>query len=174
MTTQLNLSYSITFKASTKVIDNQGEFSSEDLIQQQLQFSSNALINSAAKRIEISLLPSSYTTLNPLRVYDIDLDSLKVGFIRAIYIKSEKQFLYSTASTPSLLDTQDKILSQCLVLDRGVMPSPSIYVPDEIYPKYIRLINPLEINGGGTGNSIEDVPIIVSAFIICTPATPTI
>ena len=109
MTTNLNLKYSITFSASTKVIDNAGEFSSEDIAQQQLQFNSNSLINAGAQRLEINLLPTLTSTPNSSRVYDIDLDNLNIGFIRMLYIKAEAQFLFSTASSavsPKILTPQ--------------------------------------------------------------------
>jgi hypothetical protein len=174
MTTQLNLKYAITFNASTKVIDNAGEFSSEDSVQQQLQFNSNSLLQSAASRIEVQLLPTPYLTPSNGRVYDIDLDALNIGYLRTLYIKSDNQFLFSMANTLSNLNTQLRTLGQAFVLDRGVMPPLNIFVPDEAYPRYIRLMNPLEINGGGTGNNDADIPITVSIFIINTPITPNI
>jgi len=174
MTTNLNLKYSITFSAATKVIDNNAEFSSEDIAQQQLQFNSNSLINSAAKRIEIQLYPTPYLTPSIHRVYDLDLNSLKIGFLRMIYIKSETQFLYSTADSLINLGTAPRELTQCYVIDKGFMPSPTIFTPDIPYAKFIRLINPLEINGGGSGNSEADIPILVSLLIVSTPATPLI
>lgn len=174
MTTNLNLKYSITFSAATKVIDNNAEFSSEDIAQQQLQFNSNSLFNSAAKRIELQLYPTPYLTPSINRVYDLDLNSFKVGFIRMLYLKSETQFLYSTADTSLNLNTAPRELTQCCVIDKGVMPSPSIFTPDIPYPKFLRLINPLEINGGGNGNSDADIPILVSIFIITTSLTTSI
>lgn len=174
MSTTLNLKYSVTFSASTKVIDNAGEFSSEDLAQQQFQFNSNSLINSAAKRIELNLLPTNYLTPAVTRVYDIDLDSLNVGFIRMLYIKAEAQFLFSVSNTLVGLNTAPRLLTQCYVLDQGTMPAPNLVIPDNPYPKFIRLINPIEINGGGSGNSDADIPLLTSIFIITTPSTPNI
>jgi hypothetical protein len=172
MTTQLNFKYGITFNASTKVIDAAGEFSSEDSIQQQLLFNSNSLVNSAACRIEITAMPTFYLTPANLRIYDVDLDALNIGYLRALYIKSDKQFLYSTASSLSALNNATRQLAQAVVLDRGIMPPLNVFVPSDTYPKYIRLINPIEINAGGTGNNDSDVPIIISLFIVNTPATP--
>lgn len=174
MTTNLNLKYSITFSASTKVIDNAGEFSSEDIAQQQLQFNSNSLINAGAQRLEINLLPTLTSTPNSSRVYDIDLDNLNIGFIRMLYIKAEAQFLFSTASSTTLLNTATRTLAQSYVLDTGIMPALNRFVPDLAYPKFIRLMNPIEINGGGSGNSDADIPLLVSLFILTTPVTPNI
>lgn len=174
MSTNLNLKYSVTFSASTKVIDNNGEFSSEDLAQQQLQFNSNSLINSAAKRIEVSLLPTNSSTPTSTRVYDIDLDNLNIGFIRMLYIKAEAQFLFSVSNTLVGLNTSPRLLTQCYVLDQGPMPPLNLLNPDNPYPKFIRLINPLEINGGGSGNSDSDIPLLTSVFLITTPKTPDI
>lgn len=174
MSTNLNLKYSVTFSAATKVIDNNGEFSSEDLAQQQFQFNSNSLINSAAKRIEVNLLPTNYLTPTSTRVYDLNLDDLNIGFIRMLYIKAEAQFLFSVANTITGLNTAPRLLTQCYVLDQGTMPPNNLLIPDNPYPKFIRLINPLELNGGGSGNSDADIPLLVSIFIITTPATPNI
>lgn len=174
MATQLNLKYGITFNASTKVIDNAGEFSSEDSIQQQLLFNSNSLLQSAASRIEVQLLPTPFGTPSNNRIYDIDLDALNIGYLRIIYLKSDSQFLYSTSNTLTNLNTSVRTLGQAFVLDRGVMPPLNVFIPDEMYPKYIRLINPLEINGGGTGNNDADIPIIVSIFTVNTPVTTVI
>jgi hypothetical protein len=174
MSTQLNLKYSITFNASTKVIDNAGEFSSEDHVQQQLLFNSNSLLQSSASRIEVQLLPTPYNTPSNSRVYDVDLDALNIGYLRIIYIKCDNQFLYSLADTLTNLNTAPRTLSQAVVLERGVMPPLNVFVPDEPYPKYIRLMNPIEVNGGGTGNNDADIPITVSIFCIATPSTPNI
>lgn len=174
MTTQLNLKYNITCNASTKVIDGGGEFSSEDSVQQQLLFNSNSLLQSAASRIEVQLLPTLSSTPSNNRIYDIDLDALNIGYLRFVYLKSDSQFLYSSADTLTNLNTSVRLLTQAFVLDRGVMPPLNVFAPDEAYPKYIRLINPLEVNGGGTGNNDADIPIIVSILTVNTPITPTI
>lgn len=174
MSTSLNLKYNLTFNASTKLIDIAGEFSSEDVIQQQVLFNSNSLVNAAAKGIEIPLYPTPYLTPSNNRIYDIDLDALNVGYIRIVYIKAEAQFLYSTSNSLLGLNSAPRTLAQAYVLDKGNMPSPSIFTPDEIYPKFIRLINPLEVNGGGSGNSLNDIPLLVSCFIVTTPSTPSI
>lgn len=171
MSTELNLQYSTTFTATTKVIDGGGEMSSEDVTQQQIRFNANSLGASEAKRIELALLPTPYMTPNSNRIYDINLESQQVGFLRTLFIKSEKQFLYSTANTIANLANTPRTLGRLFILDRGVMVAPSAFVPDLPYPKYIRLMNPLEVNGGGTGTDLTDIPLIVSVFLVCTPLT---
>lgn len=171
MSTQLNFKYSTTFTATTKVIDGSGEMSSEDVIQQQIQFNANSLVNSEAKRIELALLPTPYSTPTADRIYDINLELQQAGYVRAIYIKSEKQFLYSTADTIANLATAPRTLARTFIIDKGTMVTPAAFTPDLPYPKHIRLMNPLEVNGGGTGNDPTDTPVIVSVFIVVTPPT---
>jgi hypothetical protein len=171
MPTQLNLKYSSTFTATTKVIDSAGEMSSEDVIQQQVQFNSNSLSNSEAKRMELALLPTPYNTPNAYRIYDINLEVQQSGYIRTLFIKSEKQFLYSTADTVSNLPMAARTLARLFAIDKGAMVPSSAFTPDIPYPKHIRLMNPLEVNGGGSGNDSTDIPIIVSVFIVVTPLT---
>lgn len=171
MSTQLNLKYSITFNASTKVIDPPNEMSSEDSVQQQVMFNTNSLINSEVHRTELALLPTPYQTPNAARVYDINLESIHSGYLRVLYIKSEAQFLYSTSDTSTNLAAAPRSLVRLIALDRGCMISPNAFTPDIPYPKFIRLMNPLEVNGGGDGNNGSDTPLIVSVFAIITPAT---
>ena len=76
---------------------------------------------------------------------NIDLDNLNIGFIRMLYIKAEAQFLFSTASSIALLNTATRNLAQSYVLDTGIMPALNRFVPDIDYPKFIRLMNPIEI-----------------------------
>lgn len=166
----LNLKYAITFSSTTKQVDPSGELSNEDSIQQQSNFSSNSLNQATVKRIDISALPTSYKTPNASRVYDIDLQKMQAKYLRILHAKSNSQFLLSTADTPENLDLAPRSLVRDFVLDSGVQPNPTLFVPDLPYPKYIRIINPLEINGGGNGNNPDDAPILVSLFIVCTKA----
>lgn len=174
MSTQLNLKYSITFNGTTKIIDAPNEMSSEDSIQQQVMYNTNSLINSEVHKTEVALLPTSYATPNASRIYDINLESLHAGFLRVLNIKSEAQFLYSTADTINNLANAPRTLARLFAIDRGHMVTPSAFTPDIPYPKYIRLMNPLEVNGGGDGNSLTDIPLIVSVFAVVTPSTPLI
>jgi len=171
MSTTLNLKYTVTFTGTTKVIDANNEMSSEDVVQQQVQYNTNAIDNGEIHKVEVALLPTPYQTPTVARVYDINLESLQAGFVRSIYIKSELQFLYSTADTVANLATAPRTLARLYAIDRGIMVAPTAFTPDIEYPKHIRLINPLEVNGGGDGNSTTDTPIIVSVFIVVTPAT---
>ena len=171
MTVTTNIQYKLLFKSSTTVVDSLGELSAEDTIQQQTQYCSNSLEDAGSKRMEVFLLPTPYSTPLTTRVYDINLELLHAGFIRILHIKSDFPFLYSYADSTANLNNAKRTLAKSFVLDKGSMISPSIFTPDQPYPKYIRLINPLEINGGGTGNDPDDTPILASIFLVCTPAT---
>jgi len=171
MSTVLNLKYNVTFTGTTQVIDPPNEMSSEDVVQQQVQYNTNAIINGEIHKAEVALLPTPYMTPITDRVYDINLELLQAGFLRSVYIKSEYQFLYSTADTLGNLATAPRTLARLYAQDRGVMVTPAAFTPDIAYPKFIRLMNPLEVNGGGDGNSATDTPIIVSVFMVVTPAT---
>lgn len=171
MTVTTNIQYKLLFNSSTKVVDTAGELSAEDTIQQQTQYCSNALEDAGSKRIELFLLPTPYATPLSTRVYDVNLELLQTGFVRILHIKSDHPFLYSYADSTANLNAANRTLAKSFVLDKGTMISPSIFTPDQPYPKYIRLINPLEINGGGTGNDPDDEPILASIFLLCTPPT---
>lgn len=171
MSTTLNLKYNVTFTGTTQVIDILNEMSSEDVVQQQVQYNSNSIENGEVHKLELALLPTPYQTPNADRIYDIDLESLQAGFLRAIYIKSERQFLCSSSDTLTNISSATRTLVKLYAIDRGVMVTPSAFTPDLNYPKYIRLMNPLEVNGGGDSNSSTDTPILVSVFMIITPPT---
>ena len=171
MSSLLNLKYSVTFTGTTKVIDVNNEMSSEDTTQQKVSLNTNAIEDGGVHKLEVPLLPTPYATPSASRIYDINTESFQAGFLRSIYIKSESQFLYSVADTANNLITAPRTLARLYSIDRGTMVTPSAFTPDQPYPKYIRLMNPLEVNGGGDGNSTTDTPILVSVFIVVTPAT---
>lgn len=164
----INLKYTLTFSSTIKLIDDSGELSNEDSIQQQSSFASNSLSNATVKRIDISALPTSYKTPSATRVYDIDLNKLHVSYIRILHAKCNKQFLLSFADTPENLNIAPRTLVRDYVLDAGVEPNFQLFTPDLPTPKYIRIINPLEVNGGGNGNDPNDIPILISLFLVCT------
>jgi hypothetical protein len=167
----LNIKYTITFSSTNKLIDPSGQLSNEDSTQHQSQYSSNNLINAGSKKIEVIAFPTNSSVPNAGRIYDLNLESLQVKYLRILHIKSPNQFLVSTSDTLENLISAPRTLARDFVLDAGERPDPNVFTPDLPFPKYIRLMNPLEINGGGTGNDPSDVPITISLFIVSTNPT---
>ena len=76
-------------------------------------------------------------------------------------------FLIITADTATNLDLATRKLVRVSLEDYGAQPNTLVFTPDVPLPRFIRIINPLEVNGGGTGNDVSDIPIIVSVILIC-------
>lgn len=170
MTTQLNLRYDITTSADTNTVATTGDYSIADSLQSQISYNTNSLVDPTAKKIEIAAYPTLYQTPTADRVYDIDLDSLQLKYLRLISATSENQFLISMAPTAEDLDTGAtaiRTLNRVYFNDFGAQPNTAVFMPDISLPRFIRIINPLEVNGGGTGNDVSDIPIIVSIILVC-------
>lgn len=167
MTTQLNLQYNITTSADTNTVATTGDYSIADSLQSQISYNTNSLINPSAKKIEIAAYPTPYTTPLADRVYDINLDELQLKYLRLISATSENQFLISMSDNLTSLDLANRLLTRVNFNDFGPQANTNIFNPDTPLPRFIRIINPLEINGGGTGNDTNDIPIIVSVILIC-------
>lgn len=167
MTTQLNLQYNITTSADTNTVATTGDYSIADSLQSQINYNTNSLVDPTAKKIEIAAYPTPYSAPVSNRIYDIDLDQLQLKYLRLISATSENQFLISTADTETNLDLATRKLVRVTFQDYGAQPNTAVFTPDVILPRFIRIINPLEVNGGGTGNDASDVPIIVSVILVC-------
>lgn len=168
----LFVEYNIVVKANTETVADNGFFSVQDSNQQSTSYNSNSansdLSNPAVKRIDLSALPTPYATPSSTRTYTLDLESLQLDFLQMLHIKSDSYFLYSLADTLVNLNSSDRQLARSFFLDTGPKPSSFVFTPDVPFPKFIRVINPLELNGGGDGNSVDDTPITISIYMITT------
>jgi len=169
MTTQLNLQYTLTVAADTNTVATTGDYSIADALQSQISYNTNSLVNPTAKKIEIAAYPTPYTSPIAGRIYDINLDDLQLQYLRVISATSESQFLISTADNAVNLDTAARTLTRVVFNDYGTQPNTLVFTPDAALPRFIRIMNPLEVNGGGTGNDTSDIPIIVSVILVCDP-----
>jgi hypothetical protein len=166
MATTTTVEYTIITKADVQGRDSIGHWSTQDGYQQQSSFNNGGTEdNLVVKRLDLLLKPTFYR--NPLleRVADIDLSSLDVDYIRILHIKSNKQFLFSFSDNFAELPLVSPELQRVVFKDYGKKPGIG-FEPTVAYPKIIRLMNPLEVNGGGSGNDITDKPIIVQVHLI--------
>lgn len=155
----LNYQYSILVQGDTLI--SNGISSIEDTVQQLSKFNTNTITNLTIKKIEINALPTFYNNPNSNRNYKIDLDSFGLTYVRSIYIKSNKQFMFNISE-----DNSDKLL--LLTKEHFIEYGDFVesFVPQVPYPKIINVLNPLEVNGGGNGNSNTDTPITISILIV--------
>lgn len=161
------LEYTIITKADFTVVSDNAYFNMEDSVQLQSNFGNSGTdITLSQARIDVLLKPTPYSTPLADRIVDIDLEQMEVDYLRLLHIRSDKYFLYAHADTLSNLGGTARELSSVIFKDFGPYVDPlGGFTPDLPYPKYIRLVNPLEINGGGTGNDVTDEPILVSVFM---------
>jgi len=167
MTTQLNLQYSITTNADTNTVATTGDYSIADTLQSQISYNTNCLVDPTAKKIEIAAYPTPFSNPTADRVYDINLDDLQLKYLRILSATCENQFLLSMADNAVNLATANRTLTRVSFIDYGAQVNTLVFTPDVALPRFIRLMNPLEVNGGGTGNDTTDLPIIISLFLIC-------
>lgn len=163
----LYLEYSVILKADNAIKGLNGASSTSDSIQQQSSFNNSGTDkNAVVKRLDVMLLPSLPETKN--REVIIDLSSLSLEYIRILHIKSESQFLYALEEEEEKVKEAPLELTKVLFIDKGNVYNPTVYAPQKRVPKYLRISNPLIINGGGDGQSVGDIPIYVSITIVST------
>lgn len=161
------LEYTVITKADFGVVSDNAYLSVQDSVQLQTSYGNggtDATLSQA--RVDVLLKPTPFAAPLANRIVDIDLDQMEVDYLRLLHIRSDKYFLYAHADTLSNLGGTARELSNVVFKDFGPYVDPlGGFTPDLPYPKFIRLINPLEINGGGTGNDVSDEPILVSVFM---------
>ena len=160
--------YSIITKADSIIKDSLGFYATNDSYQQQAQYNNGGTDPTVGvKRLDFLLKPTSFSNPSANRIVDIDLSAMKVDYIRILHAKCDKYFLMSTSDTAAGLNTAPRELTTVLFKDFGVAPpTQSTFTPDVPYPKFIRLMNPIELNGGGSGNDNSDTPIMVSLHLV--------
>lgn len=157
--------YNIITKADVNLIGTPAYYSSQDSYTQQASYNNGAADPTlVVKRLDLLVKPTPSTAPIAARVVDIDLESMKTDYIRIIHVKSDKYFLYSQGDTLVNLNAAPRELIKVAFKDFG--PYISTFVPDQGHPKFIRIMNPLNINGGGSGNDVEDEPILVQVHLI--------
>ena len=160
------IEYTIITKADIQGVDATGSFSTQDSYQQQSSFNNAGSDRTAVlKRLDLLVLPTSSSGPIASRVIDINLETMDVDYISILHVKSEAQFLFSASDSLNNLNATPKELAKVLFKDYGRRPN-QIYTNDLGYPKYIRLINPIEINGGGSGNDNTDIPIYIQLHLV--------
>ena len=161
------LEYTITTTADYGIVSDNAYSSIQDSVQLQTSYGNGGSdLTLSQARVDVLLKPTPFAAPLANRIVDIDLEQMEVDYLRLLHIRSDKYFLYSHADTLSNLGGTARELSIVVFKDFGPYVDPvGGFTPDLPYPKYIRLINPIEINGGGTGNDITDEPILVSVFM---------
>lgn len=160
--------YTIITKADVNVTGNPAYYSAEDSYQQQTSYGNGGADPTlTVKRLDLLIKPTLSSAPLASRIVDIDLDLLQVDYLRILHIKCDKYFLLSTADTVGNLTGKARELTKVMFKDYGPLFT-GPYTPDEPYVKAIRLMNPLDINGGGSGNDVTDEPILVQVHMICS------
>lgn len=96
--------------------------------------------------------------------------------IRFLTISSDKPFIYALAESIGALGTAVDRMARTVFLDFSEKPVETI-IEGTDYPnsvKVIRLLNPLGVNGGGTGLLTSDTPILVTVIVHGTRVIPTV
>lgn len=159
--------YNIITKADVNIVGEPAYYSSEDSYQMQASYGNGGADPTlSVKRLDLLLKPTLSSAPVASRIVDINLETLQVDYLRILHIKCDKYFLFSYADTLSNLNAKPRELMKVCFKDYGTYPD-VIWTPDEPFPKVLRLINPLDINGGGTGNDVTDEPILVQVHMIC-------
>lgn len=159
--------YNIITKADVNLIGDPAYYSTQDSYQQQTSYNNGGSDTTlSVKRLDLLLKPTLMSAPVASRIVDINLDTLQVDYLRILHIKCDKYFLFSSADTVANLNSKPRELMKVLFKDYGTYFT-GPWTPDEPLPKAIRLMNPLDINGGGTGNDVSDTPILVQVHMIC-------
>ena len=162
--------YNIITKADVKIVGTPAYYSSEDNYQQQTSYNNGGNDPTlSVERLDLLIKPTLSSAPNVNRIVNINLDELQVDYLQILHIKCDKYFLFSFADTLTNLQNKPRELVKVVFKDYGTYPAAITqagWTPDVPYPKHLRLMNPLDINGGGSGNDSSDIPIHVQVHMI--------
>ena len=154
----LNITYEVTLKSDVILTDTSKVFSNNDSLQLTSKYSNNNIPNVSTKRLDIMLLPNPSINGDPDKEITIDLESLGVTSIKILHLKSLNNFYYKTGQSLTELNTINYERGKVIFKDYGDIVSPDNYTPPSPTPKFMRLMNPSNLN---TGSEAITVSIII-------------
>lgn len=154
----LNITYEVSLKTDSVLIDNPQVFSNNDSVQLTSKYSSSSVSNASNKRVDLLVKPSTliqnssspgiagFNSSEPEKEITLNLEELGVISIKILHIKSISSFYYKFAETESSLETVNYNQAKVLFQDYGDIVSAANYQPPNKTPKYLRIMNPSGLN----------------------------
>ena len=153
----LNITYELTLKSDAIVVDTPKVLSNSDSMQVTTKYSSNLVPNVNTKRLDLILQENAPINGDASKEVTINLQELEVNEIKIIHLKSIKNFYYKFSQTEEELNNIPYDRCKIFFKDYGDIISSETYTPPQPIPKYVRFLNPNNLNTG---------PITISLILI--------